>query len=130
MPYHVLAELVVLLHAAFVFVVIFGGFAVLRWPRLAWIHLPAAAWGALIEIAGWICPLTPLEKSLRQMGGRSGYGGGFIEHYVVPVLYPSGLTREIQVGLGIAVVLLNAAIYGWMLARRGIGPAARDDEST
>jgi hypothetical protein len=130
MPYHVLAELVVLLHAAFVLVVVFGGLAVLRWPRLAWIHLPAAAWGALIEIAGWVCPLTPLENSLRRMGGETGYGRGFIEHYIVPVLYPPGLTRGTQVGLGIAVVLLNSAIYGWMLARRDNAPKTCDDEST
>lgn len=129
MPYHFLAELVVLLHAAFVLMVVFGGFAVLRWPRLAWIHLPAAAWGALIEIAGWVCPLTPLENKLRQMSGQPGYGGGFIEHYVVPVLYPPGLTREIQVGLGIAVVLLNSAVYAWLLTRRDNTLGACDGKS-
>ncbi len=129
MPYHLLAELVVLLHAAFVLVVVFGGLAVLRWPRLAWIHLPTAAWGALIEIAGWVCPLTPLENSLRQMGGQVSYGGGFIEHYIVPVLYPPGLTRGTQIGLGIAVVILNSAIYGWMLAGRG-RVAPRSDSSS
>jgi len=115
MPYRLLADLVVLLHAAFVLFVIFGGFAVLRWPRLAWIHIPTAAWGALIEMAGWICPLTPLENSLRQMGGQAAYGAGFIEHYIVPIIYPPGLTRGIQISLGIAVLVLNAAIYGWIL---------------
>ena len=115
MPYRLLADLVVLLHAAFVLFVIFGGFAVLRWPRLAWIHIPTAAWGALIEMAGWICPLTPLENNLRQMGGQPGYGAGFIEHYIVPIIYPPGLTRGIQISLGIAVLVLNAAIYGWIL---------------
>ena len=121
MPYRLLADLVVLLHAAFVLFVVFGGFAVLRRPRLAWIHLPTAAWGALIELAGWICPLTPLENGLRQMGGQAGYGGSFIEYYVVPVIYPPGLTRGTQISLGIAVLVLNAAIYGWILTRRKEG---------
>ncbi len=118
MPYRLLADLVVLLHAAFVLFVVFGGFAVLHRPRLAWIHLPTAAWGALIELAGWICPLTPLENGLRQMGGQAGYGGSFIEYYVVPVIYPPGLTRGTQISLGIAVLVLNAAIYGWILTVR------------
>jgi hypothetical protein len=118
MPYRLLADLVVVLHLAFVVFVLFGGLALLRWPRLGWIHLPAAAWGALIEIAGWICPLTPLENSLRRMAGQVGYPGGFIAHYVVPILYPPGLTRGTQIGLGIAVLVLNATIYGWVLTRR------------
>jgi len=121
MPYRLLADLVVLLHATFVLFVALGGFVVLRWPRLAWVQLPAAAWGALIEIAGWVCPLTPLENALRQMGGQTGYGGGFIEYYVVPILYPPGLTRGIQIGLGVAVVVLNAAVYGWLLTQRKNG---------
>lgn len=120
MPYRLLADLVLLLHAGFVIFVVFGGFAVLRWPRLAWIHLPAAAWGGLIELAGWICPLTPLENDLRRLAGETGYAGGFIEHYVVPVLYPPGLTRGMQIGLGVVVLALNAAIYGWILARRSV----------
>ena len=118
MPYRLLADLVVLLHAGFVIFVMFGGLAVIRWPRLIWVHLPAAAWGALIELAGWICPLTPLENSLRQSAGQGGYPGGFIEHYVIPVLYPRGLTRSMQIGMGIAVVVLNAVIYGVILVRR------------
>jgi hypothetical protein len=118
MPYRLLADLVVLLHAGFVIFVVFGGLAVFRWPRLVWVHLPAAAWGALIELAGWICPLTPLENSLRQLAGQEGYPGGFIEHYVIPVLYPHGLTRNIQIGMGIAVLALNAVIYGVVLVCR------------
>lgn len=128
MPFRLLADMVVLLHAAFVLFVILGGLAALRRPRLAWIHLPAAAWGALIEMAGWVCPLTPLENALRHMGGQTGYGEGFIEHYVVPILYPPGLTRSTQIGMGIAVVILNASVYAWVLTRRS-QPAPEGDSS-
>jgi hypothetical protein len=109
---------VALAHLAFVVFVVGGGLLVLRWPRLAWVHLPAALWGALIEFAGWICPLTPLENWLRRRAGVSDYAGGFVEHYVLPVLYPVGLTRGLQVGLGVAVILLNLVIYGWIFHRR------------
>jgi hypothetical protein len=98
--------------------VVAGGFLVLRKRWVMLLHLPAAAWGALIEFQGWICPLTPLENSLRQRGGQAGYGGGFVEHYLLPVLYPSALTRGIQLGLGILVLLINAAIYWTVLVRR------------
>ena len=118
MIYRVLADLVVVTHLAFVAFVILGGLMALRWPRVAWIHLPAAGWGALVELAGWICPLTPLENHLRRLGGQTGYGGGFVEHYLIPVLYPVGLTREIQVGLGIFVIALNLAVYGIVWRRR------------
>lgn len=113
-----LADLVVLLHLAFVLFVVFGGLLALRWRRIAWLHVPAFAWGAAIEFGGWICPLTPLENRLREAGGAGGYAGGFVERYVVPVLYPEALTREIQIGLGIAVLLINLAIYGFLLRRR------------
>jgi hypothetical protein len=116
--YRFLADAVVVAHFAFVLFVAAGGLLVARWPRLAWLHLPAAIWGAAIEFAGAICPLTPLENRLRRLAGDEGYAGGFIEHYVIPVLYPSGLTREIQIGLGLAVILLNLAAYGWILLRR------------
>jgi hypothetical protein len=111
------ADAVVLVHLAFVLFVIFGGALVLRRPRLAWIHLPAALWGAAIEFGGWICPLTPLEVQLRQSAGEAGYSGGFIEHYVVALLYPQALTRELQIALGALVVLVNACVY-LVLARR------------
>ena len=116
-----LADLVVILHLSFVLFVVFGGLLVLRWPRLAWVHLPAAAWGAAVEFAGWICPLTPLEQWLRVEGGGLGYGSDFIERYVLPVLYPAGLTHNVQLVLGIVVVVINAAVYGWVwrLKRRG-----------
>ncbi len=120
MVFRWLATAIVLLHFGFLLFVVLGGLLVLRWPRVAWLHVPAALWGALIEFAGWICPLTPLEISFRQRGGEAGYAGGFIEHYVTAVLYPSGLTRVIQVALGVAVLALNTAIY-WRLWRRRAG---------
>ena len=106
-----LAELVVVLHFCFVLFVLFGGALALRWPKMVWLHLPAAAWGALISFAGWVCPLTPLEKWLRRQGGAAGYEGGFVEHYILPVLYPRGLTHEVQIALGVIVILLNVLIY-------------------
>jgi hypothetical protein len=113
-----LADLVVVIHFCFVLFVILGGLLVLRWPRLAYLHLPAAAWGVLIEFAGWVCPLTPLEQSLRLKAGEQGYSGSFIEHYVLPLLYPSALTRTIQVALGIIVIAVNLGIYGYLIRSR------------
>lgn len=118
MIYGVLADLLVLVHLAFVVFVVAGGLAVLRWPVVAWAHLPAAAWGALIEFTGWVCPLTPLENRFRAMAGEAGYPGGFVEHYLVPLLYPGALTREIQIGLGVAVVVVNVVIYALVVRRR------------
>jgi Protein of Unknown function (DUF2784) len=113
-----LADLVVLVHFAFVLFVVFGGLLALRWPRMMYLHLPAAVWGTFIELAGGICPLTPLENSLRRSAGLAGYEGGFVEHYILPVLYPAGLTRGIQLTLGMLVIAINLAIYAWILARR------------
>ncbi len=118
MIYRALADLALLLHLAFVLFVILGGLLVLRRPKVAWLHLPCAAWGVLIEFAGWLCPLTPLEVSLRMRGGEAGYAGGFIAHYVTAALYPAGLTRGVQVVLGAFVLLLNLTIYSWIVARR------------
>jgi len=115
--YRVLADLVLVVHFLFIAFVIAGGFAAIRWPRLAWAHIPCFVWGALIEFAGWICPLTPLENDLRVASGRAGYSGGFIEHYLLPVIYPGALTREIQVWLGLSVLALNAVAYAWLLRR-------------
>jgi len=122
MPYGLLAEAVVLLHFGFVLFVVFGGLLALRWRRVMWLHLPAAVWGALIEFAGWICPLTPLEHWLRREGGLAGYQGGFVEHYILPVLYPHSLNREVQLVLGAFVVILNLAVYG--LVWRQAAPAS------
>jgi hypothetical protein len=119
MGYRVLADLVVGLHALFVVFVVAGGLLALRWPWVAAAHLPAAVWGALIEFQGGICPLTPLEKSLRAAAGQTGYDGGFIEHYVLPVLYPAGLTRGVQLVLGSLVIVVNLVVYGLLLRRRG-----------
>ncbi len=112
-----LADGVVAVHFLFLLFVVLGGLLALRWPRIAWMHVPCAVWGALIEFAGIICPLTPLEQWLRARGGERPYAGGFIAHYIMPVLYPSGLTRTLQLVLGAAVVLLNAAVY-WQVVRR------------
>lgn len=117
MVYRTLADLVVLVHFAFVLFVVAGALLVLRWRWVAWIHVPAAVWGALIEFAGWICPLTPLEQRLRIMGGSAGYTGGFIEHYVLPILYPAGLNRRVQIVLGMLVLGVNVGIYAWVLLR-------------
>jgi hypothetical protein len=112
-----LADAVLVLHLAFIVFVVLGGLLVLRWPKLAWVHVPVALWGALIEFTGGICPLTPLENSLRRRGGEAGYQGGFIEHYITPIIYPGELTRPIQLALGAFVVLINVVLY-WLVVRR------------
>lgn len=108
------ADLLVLLHFLFV---VFGGFLVWKWKKLAWLHLPAALWGALLEFGRWICPLTRLENLLRSKE-QGGYSSGFIEHYQLPIIYPGGLTREIQIALGVIVVLLNVFIYGALFMKQ------------
>jgi len=117
MAYHQFADLVLVVHFAFIAFVVAGGAFVLRWPRVAWAHVPAVIWGVLIEFFGWICPLTPLEIALRHRAGEAAYTGGFIAHYVMRVIYPDGLTRGIQVMLGILVLALNGGIYAAMIAR-------------
>lgn len=118
MPYRLAADLVVAVHVLFIAFVIGGGLLVWRWRKLAWVHAPAAVWGALIEFAGWICPLTPLENALRQRAGDAGYTGGFVEHYVLPVVYPAGLTPTVQIVLGTGVIVVNLITYGLLVARR------------
>ena len=117
MLYRLVADLIVVLHLAFVLFAVLGGFLVLRWKRCAWIHVPAVLWAALIEFAGWVCPLTPLENLLRERGGAIAYRSGFIEHYILPVLYPTVLTRRVQIALGLFVLAINLGIYGWVLHR-------------
>ena len=107
-----LADVLVLFHFTFILFVIFGGFLVRRRRQVIWLHIPCAVWGALIEFAGWICPLTPLENDLRISAGSSGYNGGFIENYLIPVVYPSGLTRGIQIIFGLGVIIINFWAYG------------------
>jgi hypothetical protein len=120
MPYGVLADAVLILHLCFILFVVLGGLLVLRWPWVAWLHLPAAAWGTFVEITGWICPLTPLEVAFRRAAGDAAYDTTFVERYLVPLVYPSALTREMQMALGVLVVVVNVAVYG-AVWRRGAG---------
>lgn len=115
--YRLLAGLVVAFHALFIGFIVLGGFLTWRWRRVAWIHVPCAVWGILIEYRGWTCPLTPLENHLRAKAGAAGYSGGFIEHYVLPAIYPAGLTPRIQLVLGTGVLLINLFAYGVLLRR-------------
>lgn len=125
MPYGLLADAVVVAHGLYILFVVFGALLALRWSWILWLHAPAALWGAWVELAGRVCPLTPLENRLRRQAGAAGYEGGFIETYVLPVIYPGALTREIQIGLGLFVLALNAGLYAWVLRRR-----ASDEETT
>ena len=118
MSYRLLADLVLILHFAFVAFALLGGLLVLRRPRLAWLHLPALAWGVLVQWADWICPLTPLENHFRQLGGEAGYEGGFIEHYVMRLLYPDRLTLELRYGLGAVLLAVNIAVYARLIFRK------------
>jgi hypothetical protein len=112
------ADVVVLVHLAFILFVAVGGLLVLRRPRLAWVHVPAVVWGALIELAGWICPLTPLENRLRGAAGEAAFDGGFIDRYIMPIIYPAGLTRGMQLTLGTVVIVVNLVVYGLLVLRR------------
>lgn len=115
MIYQFLADAVLVIHMLFIVFVIGGGFLVLKKRWLAWVQIPAAIWGILIEWMGWFCPLTPLENHFRQLAGQSVYDGGFVEHYLLPVIYLDGLTREIQILLGIFVVAVNMGIYTYII---------------
>ena len=114
MLWRVLADVVLIVHLTFIVFVIFGGFLAPRWRWLPWIHLPAAIWASALEFGGWICPLTPLENWFRQAGGEAGYPGGFLEHYLLRGIYPTGLTPVIQIYLGFAVIGINTLAY-WMV---------------
>ena len=105
MLFRVLADLVVLLHFGFIVFALLGALLALRWPRVLWVHAPAVIWGVAIEAIGFVCPLTPLENLLRVSAGQAGYTGGFVDHYILPVVYPAGLTRSIQILLAIAVLV-------------------------
>ena len=118
MLYSLLADLVVLLHFSFVVFAVLGGLLVLRWFACIWLHLPAAIWAALIEFQGWICPLTHLENWLRRAAGQSGYETGFVEHYVVPILYPADLNSGVQIVLGLFVIVINVVIYAAVFRKR------------
>ncbi|MGE3841776.1 MAG: DUF2784 domain-containing protein [Vicinamibacterales bacterium] len=118
MVFRFLADLTVVLHIAFVVFVLLGGTLVARWPRVAWVHLPAAAWGVWIEFSGGLCPLTPLENYLRTRGGGVAYASSFVESYLIPLVYPASLSREAQYALGGLVLVLNVAIYAVVRYRR------------
>ncbi len=115
-----LADVVLLSHLAFVLFVVLGGLLVLRWPRAAWVHAPCALWGIWVVVAGWVCPLTPLENDLREAAGGAVYEGGFLSHYVSALLYPPGLTRSAQLALGLATLALNVGVYA-VAWRRHVG---------
>ena len=120
--YPLLADLVLIVHLAFVVFVLWGGLLVLKWRWIAWLHLPAAVWGAVVEFTGWICPLTPLENRLREQGGEASYRSDFIAEHLLPLLYPEDLTRDLQLLLGTGVVVLNAAVYWglWQMQMRRV----------
>ena len=117
--YRIFADLVLVIHAAFILFVVFGGLLVIWWPRIAPWHLAAMAWGAVVMAFGWICPLTPLENMLRPIAGHASYRGGFIDHYIGALIYPPGLTRSVQIFLAAALIIGNAVVYGLLLRRRG-----------
>jgi hypothetical protein len=115
--YRAFADAVVVLHLAFVAFVVLGGLLALRWPRMIWVHVPVAIYGVTIEYVGWLCPLTPLEKWLRERAGEAGYAGGFVDHYILPLLYPVGLTRSTQFVLGTFVLAFNLIVYSLVFLR-------------
>ena len=118
MAYRVLADTVLVVHLAFILFVVLGGWLVALRPQLIWLHLPVVVWGVLIELMGWTCPLTPFENWLRDRGGETGYSGGFIEHYLTPLIYPDGLTRGMQFAIGAFVIAINLAAYAMIWRRR------------
>jgi hypothetical protein len=118
MLYRALADAVLVLHLLFVAFAVAGGLLAFRWRWMALVHLPALAWAAFVEFSGSICPLTPLENALRAAGGQAGYGGGFIEHYLLPLLYPAELTRSLQWTLGAGLVAFNLVVYFLLWRRR------------
>ena len=122
MAYRAAADAILIAHFAFVLFAVLGALLILRWPRLAWLHIPAVVWAAFVEFNAMTCPLTPLEVVLRREAGEAGYAGGFIDHYVMSLLYPEGLTQDTQAMLGAIVVVVNAAIYIVALRRRRASP--------
>lgn len=118
MFFHLAANAVLLLHLAFIVFAVLGATLAFRWRWIPYVHLPAAAWAFFVEASGRICPLTYLENNLRSEAGQSGYSGGFIEHYLLPIIYPAGLTHSTQIWLAGAVIVINAAIYARLLAHR------------
>ncbi len=122
----ILADALLVVHLAFIVFAALGGIAAIRWPAIAWLHLPAAAWAVMIEFTGWICPLTPLEVALRRSAGQPGYDAGFIEHYLTAIIYPQGLTRGHQIAFGVLVLIVNVLAYARIVARHRRTRLARD----
>ncbi|KAF0155829.1 MAG: hypothetical protein FD159_2006 [Syntrophaceae bacterium] len=116
--YAILAGAIILAHLLFIAFVVAGGLLVVRWPRLAWVHIPAVVWGVVVEMTGWICPLTPLENHLRRLSGSSSYSGGFIEQYLIPVIYPANITASTQFILGGLVIAINLVIYAIIIRKQ------------
>ena len=116
-----LADALVVVHLGFIVFVVAGGFAALRWPRIAWLHLPAVAWAIVVEATATICPLTPIENHWRRQAGDAGYPGGFVEHYLIPIVYPAGLTPRGQLALAFAVAAINLVVYVIVLRRHRTG---------
>lgn len=117
MLYQLAADAIVLLHFSFILFVVLGGLLTYKWLCLIWLHLPAMIWGIVITLAGWVCPLTPLENKMRLSAGGSHYSTGFIEHYILPVIYPAGLSRELQISLGIALAVVNLLVYSGLIIK-------------
>ena len=118
MIYSFLADLLVVFHLVFILYVIAGALLIFKWPKTLWFHLPSCFWGMTVEFTGWICPLTPWEIRLRRLAGEEGYSGSFIEHYLIPIIYPSGLTRAVQMLLGGTVLIVNLSLYTLILIKR------------
>ena len=118
MLYQLAADFIVLLHFVFIVFAVAGGVLVFKWRRLGYLHVPAAIWAALIIMAGWICPLTPIENMFRQAGGGEVYSVSFIERYLMPVIYPSGLSREIFIAMGVVIIVINVVVYTILFIKR------------
>lgn len=116
--YRLLADAVVIIHLGFIVFVMVGGFLALLFPKVIWVHLPCVAWGITVELAGFVCPLTPLENLYRYRAGQDRYAGDFVMHYIEPLIYPEGLTRETQAALAVIVILVNTCAYGWLALRK------------
>ena len=114
MYWGILSNFVILVHFVFIVFVLMGGLLTLRWRWIPWLHLPAAIWAIALEFGGWMCPLTYLENWIRELRAESGYPGGFIEYYLIPLIYPTGLTASLQILLGVSVLILNIVIYSWV----------------
>ena len=117
MHYSIAADALVIVHLVFIVFVMLGGLLLLRWRWLLYLHLPAVAWGILVELFGWLCPLTPLEQHFRILAGETGYSGGFVQHYLLPIIYPAGLTRELQILIAFSVIAINLAIYSMIYVK-------------